>query len=251
MTDLRWLTARPVAHRGLHDSERGGTIVENTIAAADAAAKANYGIECDIQLTADEEVVVFHDDMLDRLTAGKGLVRERALHALRDVPFRIPSAGPVPTLREFLDCIAGRVPVVIELKSRWDGSTRLAERTVEILKDYSGPAAVMSFDPWLVRAMRLLAPDIARGIVAERYYRDPDWAGLKPRQKFALGNLTHVTQSRPQFIAYSIKDLPALAPLFARYVLGMPLLAWTVRTEADRSSARRWANQMIFEGFRP
>ena len=250
MSSLRWLTAQPVAHRGLHDGLSGGPLVENTIAAADAAARAGYAIECDVQLTADGEVVVFHDDFLERLTAGTGPVHDKTLHELRAVSFR-RATGPIPTLSEFLACIAGRVPVIIELKSRWDGSTKLAEATAALLANYTGNAAVMSFDPWLIRALRLIAPQIVRGIVAERYYNDPDWAGLKPRQKFALGNLTHIAQSQPQFIAYYIKDLPALAPLFARYVLGMPLLTWTIRTEADRASARRWADQMIFEGFRP
>jgi glycerophosphoryl diester phosphodiesterase len=250
MSSLRWLTAQPVAHRGLHDGLSGGPLVENTIAAADAAARAGYAIECDVQLTADGEVVVFHDDFLERLTAGSGLVHDKTLQELRAVSFR-RATGPIPTLKEFLACIAGRVPVIIELKSRWDGSTKLAEATAGLLANYTGNAAVMSFDPWLIRALRFVAPQIVRGIVAERYYNDPDWAGLKPRQKFALGNLTHIAQSQPQFIAYYIKDLPALAPLFARYVLGMPLLTWTIRTEADRASARRWADQMIFEGFRP
>jgi glycerophosphoryl diester phosphodiesterase len=250
MSSPAWLTAQPVAHRGLHDGLSGGPLVENTLAAADAAARAGYAIECDIQLSADGEVVVFHDDFLERLTAGTGFVHDKTLAELRKVSFR-RATGPIPTLTEFLDCVAGRVPLFIELKSRWDGSTQLAEATAAMLARYSGHAAVMSFDPWPIRALRINAPQIVRGIVAERHYNDPDWAGLKPRQKFALGNLTHIAQSQPQFIAYYVKDLPALAPLFARYVLGIPLLTWTVRTEADRSSARRWANQMIFEGFRP
>ncbi len=250
MSDLRWLTARPVAHRGLHDGLSGGPLVENTLAAADAAASAGYAIECDVQLTADNEVVVFHDDTLERLTAGTGLVHDKTLAQLRDVSFR-RATGPIPTLPAFLACIAGRVPVIIELKSRWDGSIALAEKTAALLAGYTGPAAVMSFDPWLIRALRLHAPQITRGIVAERYYNDPDWAGLLPRQKFGLGNLTHITQSRPHFIAYDVHDLPAFAPLFARHVLGLPLLTWTVRTEADRTRARRWADQIIFEGFRP
>ncbi len=239
MSDLQWLTGRPIAHRGLHDGMTGGAVVENTIAAAEAAAAANYGIECDVQLTADGEVVVFHDDTLERLTAGSGLLREKTLEALREISFQ-RATGPIPTLRTFLAAIAGRVPVVIELKSLWDGSTRLAEKTAAIVAEYKGPAAIMSFDPWLIRALRLNVPNITRGIVAERHYNDPEWAGLLPRQKFALGNLTHVTQSKPHFIAYSVKDLPALAPLFARNVLGMPLLTWTVRTDADRACARRW-----------
>jgi glycerophosphoryl diester phosphodiesterase len=250
MSNLHWLTAQPVAHRGLHDGLSDGPLVENTLAAADAAARAGYAIECDIQLTADGEAVVFHDDTLERLTAGTGFVHDKTLQELRAVSFR-RATGPIPTFTEFLDCVAGRVPVFVELKGRWDGGTQLAGAAAGLLTRYSGHAAVMSFDPWLIRALRLHAPQIVRGVVAERYYNDPDWAGLRPRQKFALGNLTHITQSQPQFIAYYVKDLPALAPLFARYVLGMPLLAWTVRTEADRAGARRWANQMIFEGFRP
>lgn len=246
MNDLRWLTARPIAHRGLH----GGAIVENTLQAAEAAAQANYGIECDIQLTADGEVVVFHDDTLERLTAGTGLLREKTLKELREIPYR-NTAGNIPTLREFLSCIDGRVPALIELKSRWDGDTALAARTASVVADYAGSCALMSFDPWLVRALRTAAPNLPRGIVAERYYNEPDWVGMTPKQKFGLGNLMHIGQTKPQFIAYSIRDLPAFAPLFASIVLGMSLLTWTVRTDADRARARRWTDQMIFEGFLP
>jgi glycerophosphoryl diester phosphodiesterase len=246
MSDLRWLTARPIAHRGLH----GGAIVENTLQAAEAAARADYGIECDVQLTADGEVVVFHDDTLERLTAGKGLLREKTLKELREIPYR-NTAGNIPTLREFLSCIEGRVPALIELKSRWDGDTALAAKAASIVADYAGSCALMSFDPWLVRALRTAAPNVPRGIVAERYYNEPDWAGMTPKQKFGLGNLMHIGQTKPQFIAYSIGDLPAFAPLFASIVLGMSLLTWTVRTEADRARARRWTDQMIFEGFLP
>lgn len=250
MSNLHWLTARPIAHRGLHDSAAGGALVENTIEAAEAAAAAGYGIECDVQLTADGEVVVFHDDTLDRLTVGKGLLRDMSLAALRDVAFKnCPSR--IPTLQEFLARIAGRVPVIIELKSRWDGSVELAEKSARIASEYSGPTALMSFDPWLVRALRMKAPHLMRGVVAERYYGEPDWAALSPRQKFGLGNLMHISQTRPHFIAYWVRDLPAFAPLFARNILGMSLLTWTVRTDAERARARRWTDQMIFEGFRP
>jgi glycerophosphoryl diester phosphodiesterase len=246
MRDLRWLTERPIAHRGLH----GGAIVENTLAAADAAANAGYGIECDVQFSADGEVVVFHDDTLGRLTAGTGFIYEKALSSLREIPFR-GSAERIPTLQEFLSLVAGRVPVVIELKSRWNGDTTLAEKTAAIVAGSKTRCAVMSFDPWLIRALRLAAPDLTRGIVAERYYNEPDWAGLSPAQKFGLGNLTHIPQTKPHFIAYGIRDLPAIAPLFARNILGMNLLTWTVRTDADRARARRWTDQMIFEGFLP
>ena len=98
MSDLRWLTARPIAHRGLHDSAAGGTLVENTVEAAEAAGAAGYSIECDVQLTADGEVVVFHDDRLDRLTMGKGMLRDMNLAALRSVAFK-NCASRIPTLK--------------------------------------------------------------------------------------------------------------------------------------------------------
>jgi glycerophosphoryl diester phosphodiesterase len=242
---LEWLTARPIAHRGLH----GGAIVENTLEAADAAASANYAIECDIQLTADGELVVFHDDTLDRLTVAAGPLRSRTLADLKTIAYR-DTVGRIPELKEFLARVAGRTPLLIELKSNWDGDSRIAERAAAMLANYSGPFALMSFDPWLVRALRLSAPALPRGIVAERRYDDPEWR-LSPAQKFALSNFTHIGQTRPHFIAYWVRDLPALVPLFARNVLGMPLLTWTVRTEAERARAARWADQMIFEGFRP
>jgi len=245
MFSLAWLTARPIAHRGLH----GGEIVENTLQAADAAVAANYSIECDIQLTADGELVVFHDETLDRLTVAAGPLHTRTLSDLKSISYR-HAAGKIPDLGEFLAHVASRAPLLIELKSRWDGDIRIAERAITFLANYPGPFALMSFDPWLVRALRRLAPTMHRGIVAERNYADPEWR-FTPAQKFGLGNLTHIGQTWPHFVAYWIRDLPALAPLLARNVLGMPLLTWTVRTKMEEARAARWADQMIFEGFRP
>lgn len=240
-----WLAARPIAHRGLH----GGAVVENTLEAAEAAIAANYAIECDVQLTADSALVVFHDDTLDRLTVATGPLRTRTLTELKRISYR-GAPGQIPDLATFLGRIGGRTPVLIELKSRWDGDTRIAEHAATALAGYAGPAALMSFDPWLVRALRLSAPALPRGIVAERHYDAPDWQ-LTPMQRFGLGNLLHLGQTRPDFVAYRVQDLPALAPLLARNLLSMPLLTWTVRDAAERARAKRWAGQMIFEGFRP
>ncbi len=246
MAGLDWLVERPVAHRGLH----GNGLIENTLGAARAATEAGYAIEVDIQLTADNEVVVFHDDTLDRLTDSTGLLAARTLAELKQVTIR-GSNERVPTLQELLDAVAGRTPLVIELKSSWNGSDRLAARTAEILKDYEGPVAGMSFDPSVVQALKNHAPGLPRGIVAERYYDHSEWSPLGAARKFRFGNLLHLPRTKPHFVAYYVRDLPALAPLLARYLLGMKLLTWTVRTEAERNKAHRWANQMIFEGFRP
>jgi glycerophosphoryl diester phosphodiesterase len=246
MAGLDWLVERPVAHRGLH----GDGLIENTLSAARAAVEANFAIEVDLQLSADGEVVVFHDDTLDRLTDATGPVAARTLAELKQIAIR-GSNERIPTLQDLLDTVAGRTPLVLELKSNWDGSDKLAARTAKILTGYEGPVAGMSFDPRILIDLQKYAPGLPRGIVAERYYDHPDWAPLGAARKSQFGNLLHIPQTKPHFVAYYIRDLPALAPLIARHLLGMKLLTWTVRTDAERSKARRWANQMIFEGFRP
>ena len=246
MAGLNWLIERPVAHRGLH----GNGLVENTMGAARAAVEANFAIEADLLLTADNEVVVFHDETLDRLTTTTGPVADRTLAELKQISIR-GADERIPTLQELLDLVAGRTPLVLELKSDWNGDEKLARRVAEILSGYAGPVAAMSFDPDILMTLQKHAPGLPRGIVAERYYDDPEWHLLTRAQKFRLGNLLHIPQTKPHFIAYYIRDLPALAPLLARHILGMKLLTWTVRTETDRRKARWWANQMIFEGFRP
>jgi glycerophosphoryl diester phosphodiesterase len=155
------------------------------------------------------------------------------------------------TLGELCDLVAGRVTLLLELKSRFENDDRLVARTAEVLTNYAGPVAVMSFDPRPIAALRAVAPGLPRGIVAERHYDDPEWTPLTPAQRRNLAHLLHGIETRPHFVAYHVKDLPAPAPLIARYLFGMPLLTWTVRSDEDRTRARRWANQVIFEGFRP
>ncbi len=246
MAGLDWLTARPIAHRALH----GGALVENTLGAAAAAVAANYGIETDLQLSADGEVIVFHDDTLDRLTTASGPMNAKTSTELKKITFK-DSGERIPTLGELLALVAGRTPLVLELKSAWDGDEKLVTRVATELLSYAGPVAAMSFDPRMVEALRKHAPGLPRGIVAERYYRAEHWDKMPWQRKFTLGNLLHFLSTRPHFVAYRVQDLPAIAPLLARHALGMPLLTWTVRTEAERKRARFWANQMIFEGFRP
>jgi glycerophosphoryl diester phosphodiesterase len=154
------------------------------------------------------------------------------------------------TLGQLCDLVAGRVTLVIELKSRFDGDRRLVARAAEVLSHYAGPAAVMSFDAAQIAALRALAPALPRGTVAERYRRRQGEV-LSARARHAMAYVPQALRTRLQFLAYAVKDLPGVTPLMARSVLGLPLLTWTVRTEEDRQRAARWADQMIFEGFRP
>ena len=243
-----WLTARPVAHRGLHDASRG--IIENMPAAAQAAVAGNFAIECDIQLSADGEAMVHHDDALGRLTEGSGRLREKTAAELKSVTFKA-TAERMMTLSDLCDLVAGRVPLVIEVKSLFDGDRRLVRRMAEVLASYQGPAVGMSFDPDQVMALRELIPSRPRGIVAERHYTAQDWPEASPAQRREMTHLRHALRTRPDFVAYSIDELPALAPWLARNLFGCPLLTWTVRTPAQRARAAQYADQMIFEGFVP
>jgi glycerophosphoryl diester phosphodiesterase len=243
-----WLIARPVAHRGLHDAAAG--IVENTSSAFAAAIAAGYAIECDIQISGDGEAMVFHDQALDRLTEQSGRLDALSAAELKQVPLRA-SRDRMLTLGDLCDLVAGRSALFVEVKSRFDGDLRLLKRAADVLARYSGNVALMSFDPVPIAALRTLAPHIPRGIVAERRYNHPEWSSLSARSKRALSYFQHALDSRPQFIAYSVQDVSSTIPWLARNVLRLPLLTWTVRTEADRARVKQYADQMIFEGFRP
>jgi glycerophosphoryl diester phosphodiesterase len=248
MASLDWLTARPIAHRGLHDAAQG--IIENTASAFQAAIAGGYGIECDLQISADGEAMVHHDDALGRLTEGTGKLAEMSAAAIQTVRFKA-CADHILTLAELCELVAGRVTLLLELKSRFDADMRLARRVPEVLAGYAGPAAAMSFDADLVAALRHEAPGLPRGMVAQRHYDAAEWPGLSGRQRRQMMWFTHAPRTRPQFLAYAVNDLPAAVPLIARALFGLPLLTWTVRNEADRQRARRFADQIIFENWRP
>lgn len=246
MPDLDWLTARPIAHRGLHDAARG--VIENTPSAFQAAIAANYGIECDVQASGDGEAMVHHDDALGRLTEGSAPLATLDAAALKQVTFKA-TPDRMLTLAELCDLVGSRVPLVVEIKSHFDGDLRLPRRVAEVLGRYQGPAAAMSFDPAPVATLREIAPRLTRGIVAESHYDHPEWSALPAATKRNLAYLLHARRTRPHFVAWSVKNLPAMAPLIARHIFGLPLLTWTVRSAGDRTTAARYADQMIFEGF--
>ncbi|MGI6245608.1 MAG: glycerophosphodiester phosphodiesterase family protein [Pseudochelatococcus sp.] len=242
-----WLVARPVAHRGLHDSARG--VIENTPTAGEVAARAGFAIECDVQLSADGEAVVFHDFTLDRLTTGQGRVDDLGVAELAALSYR-GAADRIVTLDAYLDLIGGRVPLIVEIKSRFDGDLRLTRRTADIVNRRKEPVALMSFDPDVTEALRTLAPAHPRGVVAMAAYTHDEWAALTDEQRLELTHFMHVGRSQPDFIAWHVKDFPHPTLALARH-LGLPVLTWTVRGPEDREAAAGFADQIIFEGFHP
>ncbi|MFN4143209.1 glycerophosphodiester phosphodiesterase family protein [Aestuariivirga sp.] len=239
-----FILARPIAHRGLHDIAKG--IVENTSSAFQAALDHGYAIECDLQITKDGEAVVFHDETLERLTQAAGRVKDLTAAEMKQLAIR-HSQDHVQTLAELLEQVAGRVPLIIELKSHWDGEERLAARALEVLKDYPGPHALMSFDPDAVAAVRRLSPQTIRGIVAERAF-DSYYDALPLAKQIELRTFSHVERTRPDFVSFYFDELP-WAPVSALRASGKPVITWTIRSPQQAWRARRHSDQITFEGF--
>jgi glycerophosphoryl diester phosphodiesterase len=164
---------------------------------------------------------------------------------LRNSPDRILS---LPAL---LALVNGHVPLVLEVKSTWTRDGKFEANIANLLASYPGPVAVMSFDPYSLAAFREAAPSLPRGLVADRFDDQHCWSHLTLWQRLAMRNLLTSAIAWPHFIAYDIRALPALAPLIARTLFGLPLLTWTVRTKEERERALRYADAMIFEGIVP
>jgi glycerophosphoryl diester phosphodiesterase len=246
LRQLDGLFDRPIAHRGLHDLKNN--IVENTESAFAAAIAANYAIECDIQLSADGEAMVFHDETLDRVTQFQGKMRSKTVAELRRVKYR-HTADCMQTLGELLDQVDGKVPLIVEIKSRWESDPALTERAMQVCKTYAGQIALMSFDPQIVSLLAHVAPSCIRGIVADRVH-DPYYDGHSISSRVEMRSLSHLPQSRPHFISFDCNGLP-FAPIQYLRAEGMPVITWTITTKEQASRARRYSDQITFENFRP
>jgi glycerophosphoryl diester phosphodiesterase len=250
---IPWLFETPIAHRGLHDEASG--VIENSISAARAAVAAAYAIECDVQLTRDGEVVVFHDDTLERLTDAKGRVDLHDAAGLTRLSL-MGTCDKIPTLREFLGAIGGRAPLVVEIKSNFDGDLRLARGLAALVAGYDGPVIIESFDPDPIAFLRqeggaLGVAHIPLGIVAQARYEAGEWPALTDAQRLELTSFSHFHRTRPDFLSWSVADLPHAIPLLCREGIKIPVTVWTVRSKAQADFALEWSDQIVFEGFSP
>lgn len=229
-----------IAHRGLHRADR--SVPENSLAAFRDAAENGYAIELDVHLTADDRVVVFHDDSLRRVCGVEQDVEALTWRELRDL--RLDGTGEhIPMLSDVLAEIRGRVPIVVELKTS-PRRRELCERTWELLRAYNGDYCIESFDPRIVRWWRLNAPGVLRGQLS--CTREQFGESATPVQAFFLSRLLCNFLGRPQFIAYG---LDGRKPLLVRLVekMGAMRFCWT---------SHDWKNEVsndavIFEFYRP
>jgi glycerophosphoryl diester phosphodiesterase len=244
---------RPVAHRGLHDAARGR--IENSEPAFAAAIARGYGIECDLRPAAGGLPIVFHDETLERLVDGEGAVAGLDAAGLARLRYRGQDTA-ILTFTGLLDLVAGRVPLLVEVKSEWEPpDTAFLAEIARLAKAYEGPLALMSFDPAVMAVMKDLAPRIPRGIVSGGYrYEDGSFwwpSKIDAGRARRLANLEESGPVEPDFYAYHVKSLPQPVTELQRKVFGLPLFTWTVRTAEDRAIATDWADAPIFEGFEP
>ena len=234
---VAWLANHTYAHRGLHSPG----VPENSPSAFAAAIAKGMGIECDVQRSGDGRAMVFHDKDLARLTGEEGLLADRSAEQLG----RIALSGgtdTIPTLRQVLDQIGGKVPALIEIKSSRHAARRTSALCLAVRRDlegYLGPHAIMSFDPRVVRWFARHSPLTTRGLVVTED-NDKALPGMI-RRRFSLWH------ARPDFLAYDIRDLPSRFAAGQRK-RGLPLLTWTVRSPEHRERAAIHADAPIAEG---
>lgn len=230
-----WLTARPIAHRGLHNKSEG--VFENTLTSFELAVAGNYAIECDLQLSADGVPMVFHDHELNRLCGLNGDVREKMASELSAL--RIGGSGDhIPTLAEALRLVKGQVPLIIEFKGRPKDDDGFAGAVLDDLENYQGQAALMSFDHHILRDLHALKCPYPLGLTAE---------GIEPETFF-----THeeALSFGVEFISYAVSDLPN--PFIeAQRRNNIPIITWTVRDLKQKAHSDIYADQITFEGFNP
>ncbi|MTH97716.1 glycerophosphodiester phosphodiesterase family protein [Roseibium sp. RKSG952] len=250
MNDLKAIMARPIAHRGFHMPDDG--VIENTPSAISAAMDRNFGIEVDVQETADGKALVFHDDTLDRLADGTGPVIGQTASELTCIDMQT-GTDKLWRLEDLLGLVDGRVPLVIEVKSlmRPDAQADFVRHVVDQVAAYKGPACIKSFDADMLSVAKAHNRHVLRGIVADGAHNKGDYRRFTRIDRFIMRHILHAPRTRPHFVSYGVNDLPRLGPTVLRRLFNVPLMTWTVRTTGQREIAARYADQIVFEGFNP
>ena len=234
-----WVINTPIAHRGLHKFD----YPENSLPAFENAVAHGFAIELDVRITDDQNIIVFHDEKLSRMTNKDGYVANLKSEDLHDIRL-LKTDYAIPTFEEVLQTVNGQVPLLIEIKKA-EQSFALEERLLEMLKSYGGEYAVESFDPFSMQYFYKNAPQILRGQLATFFHRNESDEPRRVRSH--MRKLKYNDVSQPDFIAYNIAHLPN------KYVknTGLPVVAWTIKSEIQAQKALEVCDNYIFEGFIP
>lgn len=228
---------RLVAHRGLHDHANG--VPENSLPAFQRAVDRGHAIELDVHITADDRLVVFHDNKLERMTGVPGYLEEWTLQDLKKLRL-LGTDARIPTVDELLELVDGRVPLLIEIKNDKSGSVgRLESLLMERLGRYEGPFILESFNPEVLVWLRRHAPQYVRGQLGGI---SPTDRRLSSYSRYLLFN----PMTQPDFIAFDIHSIDYKLRLNCKKH-GVPLIGWTIRTQQDLKRARQLCDGLIYE----
>ena len=233
-----WLVEKYIAHRGLHDDQSA----ENSLSAFEKAIENGYVIELDVQQIADGTVIVFHDSTLSRLTGQDGYVKYLIKEDLKSCKLN-GTKESIPTFEETLKFINGRTPIIIEIKNTGKPG-KLESQVLEMLKNYNGEYAIMSFNPYVLKWFKDNAPNIIRGQLSS-FFKNENLTFLK---RIVLKKMLLNKVSQPNFIAYNSQNLPNR---FVKKYNSLPLLAWTVRSQEEYMKVVKYCDNIIFENFQP
>ena len=237
-----WFLEYPIAHRGLHDKKKG--IPENSLLSFELAITKGYPIELDVHLTADDEIVVFHDRNLKRMTGLDGLTAKMTTNSLKKIKLNNSNQN-IPTFKEALEFINGKVLVLIEIKNRGKVG-KLESALLRLLETYHGDLALQSFNPYSLSWFKKNRPEYFRGQIAGDF-KGEDLFFFK---KIVLRNLLLNNVSKPHFISYDIRALPYWAVTYWEKK-GMPIIGWTVKNRNDKEKAKCFCDNYIFENIDP
>lgn len=233
------------AHRGLH----GKGVPENSMAAFKAALEAGYGIELDVHLLKDGNLAVIHDSLLNRTTGQAGRIEDLTTGDLANYHLE-GTQQTIPEFSQVLDLLQGKIPMIIELKPVDNNHDALAQTACAMLRGYTGPYCMESFDPRCVAAVKRASSEVIRGQLAENFMKTRNDMGdfMRFAMTHCLGNIL----SRPDFIAYKFADRErSLSPMLCRKLWKAEGVAWTIRSQEDFDTAVAEGWIPIFEGFRP
>ena len=239
--DYKWLTDVYVAHRGLHDNNSDAP--ENSIPAFKLAAANGYGIETDVQMSKDGVLVVFHDDTLARMTGASGKLCDFTFEQLRELRL-LNTDCQIPTFDEFLEAAAG-VNLIVEIKTHSDIG-EVEQKVYDALKNYEGNYCIESFNPFIVRWYKVHAPNVIRGQLSCDY----EGAPFSKFKKWILRELKLCKWNGSQFIAYDAETIRNNKAV-KRFGKKIPIICWTIKSQAQHDELRDCYDNMIFDSFTP
>ena len=247
---IKKLIAKPIAHRGLHNKKSG--IIENSFSAFENAINAGYFIECDLQLTKDNQAIVFHDDSLERLCEQQRNIADIDLAEAKNITLKnSTNKDKIQSFAQMLEQVNGQVAIFIELKAQQgERNIILAKAAVEALRNYRGDAAIISFSPIILGAVKKFGFQNPTGIVVEKFTSDSAKTKLSWLERFYLRHMLHFFTSKFDFIDADHKalDLPIIKFL---QKLGFFTICWTIKSQNQSDIALKKCDQICFEGFIP